>query len=55
VNKEIPSLGKRAEIKIFSEPEKGKPCCDVCIGEEAALCLSFCPENLIKSERESEP
>jgi Fe-S-cluster-containing hydrogenase component 2 len=55
VNKGIFSLEKRAEIKIFYEPDKGKPVCDVCIGEEAALCVSFCPENLIKLERESEP
>jgi Fe-S-cluster-containing hydrogenase component 2 len=55
VNKGIFSLEKRAEIKIFYEPDKGKPVCDVCIGEESALCVSFCPENLIKLERESEP
>jgi Fe-S-cluster-containing hydrogenase component 2 len=55
VNKGISSLEKRAEIKIFCEPDKGKPVCDVCIGEEAPLCVSFCPENLIKLERESEP
>ena len=55
VNKGISILEKRAEIKIFCEPDKGKLVCDVCIGEEAALCVSFCPENLIKLERESEP
>jgi len=50
VNKDISSLGERAEIEISYDPEKGRPCCDACFGEEAALCLSFCPENLIKLE-----
>ena len=54
VNKDISSLGERAEIEISYDPEKGRPCCDACLGEEAALCLSFCPENLIELERESE-
>jgi Fe-S-cluster-containing hydrogenase component 2 len=55
VNKDVSSLEMKAEIEIFYEPGKGKPCCDACFGEEVALCLSFCPENLFKLERESEP
>ena len=51
VNKSIFDQEKEPQISISYIEESGNRPCDLCNNEEAPLCIRFCPENVLGSER----
>jgi len=51
VKKSIYRPEKGPQINIFYEKEERNPVCDLCVEEDFALCIRFCPENVLGLER----